>query len=360
MRDGLAPMKSIWWPSPDARAVSLALLWAAVPVTGCGLQEHPRGTPAAVSSGSSKQDAAPARRYLDARLPDPPPRESPADAASGTDAARPVAAAGPAPVISGPGVMIDGTMVPRQKVIVLLHLGHSNMAGRAQGPADLKPYFYDTDPHLWQYQKGNVWKPAQEPLSPDGGTPGHPQGAGPGMALLRRALALAPDAYIVSIGRGSSLDFSASCFTYRKGGLYYDSVIGPALELKGRVTFGGVFTMLGYDGRTNPMAKNGGYIACLEGLAADYRAALGDPDLPFIAGDYERGASGTWSPTCCGAPSVVMQLALVPTRISRSFLIPTDGLPMQDDHHYNFTGHKLWADRAFQGMADAGLLPWVH
>jgi hypothetical protein len=233
------------------------------------------------------------------------------------------------------------------------------MAGRALGPPELKGDFYDTDPHLWQYQKGGVWKPAKEPLCPDGGTPGHPQGAGPGMALLHRALKAAPDAYVVSIGRGSSLDFGASCFTFRKGGLFYDSIMGPALELKGKVTFAGLFTMLGYDGRTDPMAKNDGFINCLAGLAADFRGDLGEPNLPFIAGDYERGATGTWSPNCCGAPQVIAQLALVPMRVPHSFLIPTDGIPMQDDHHYNFLGHEMWADRAFMGMAANGLLPWA-
>jgi hypothetical protein len=351
-------MKSIW-PARRAPRSAVALCLLAVPLSGCGLQEHPHPTPSAVSSGPKERADAgePPRSSPDARIETPagPPADGAAPPADGA----PIAIDAAAPPVNGPGVMIGGTMVPREKVIVILHIGHSNMAGRALGPPDLKPAFYDTDAHLWQYQKGGVWKPAKEPLCPDGGTPGHPQGAGPGMALLRRALAAAPDAYVVSIGKGASLDFDASCFTFRKGGLYYDFVMAPALELKGKVTFGGVFTMLGYDGRTNPMAKNGGFIACLEGLAADYRAALGEPNLPFIAGGYESGATGTWSPACCGAPQVITQLALVPMRIPHSFLIPTEGIPMQDDHHYNLMGHHIWADRAFQGMADNGLLPWA-
>jgi hypothetical protein len=350
-------MKSIWWPS---FRVSLLLLAALLP--GCGLQEHPHSraaepAPGGSTGGSPDAETAPPARP-DAKGSEPPDSPLPDAGAARVEAgpSRPDAAAPPP---STAGVMIGGTMVPREKVIVLLHLGHSDMAGRALGPPELKPDFYDTDPHLWQYQKGGVWKPAKEPLSPDGGTPGHPQGAGPGMALLHRALVAAPDAYVISIGRGASLDFEAGCFTFRKGGLYYDSIIGPALELKGKVTFGGLFTMLGYDGRTDPKAKNGGYITCLEGLAADFRAALGEPDLPFIAGDYEHGATGTWSPACCGAPQVIAQLALVPMRVPHSFLIPTDGIPMQDDHHFNLTGHELWADRAFLGMAANGLLPWA-
>jgi hypothetical protein len=257
-------------------------------------------------------------------------------------------------------VNIGGHVVPREKAIVVLHIGHSNMAGRSFNPPELKPYFYDTDPHLWRYQKGGVWTPAKEPLSGDGGSPGHPQGAGPGMALLRSALAAAPDAYIISIGRGASLDFSASCFSFRKGSIFYDFVMAPAKELKGKVTFAGLVAMFGYDARTDPMAKSPGFIECLKGLAADFRSDLGEPDLPFIENDYERGASGSWSPKCCGAPQVIAQLAQVPTAIPRALLIPNDGIPMEDDHHFNLTGHKLWAERVFQALSASALIPWAQ
>jgi hypothetical protein len=265
--------------------------------------------------------------------------------------------AGPPP--SGITITINGTVVPKEKAIVLLHIGHSNMAGRAMGPANLMPYFYGTDPHLWRYQKGGQWTMATEPLAGDGGTPGYPQGAGPGMALLRTALAAAPDAYVISIGKGASLDFSASCFSFRKGGIFYDQVMVPALELKGKVTFAGLFAMFGYDGRSNPKAQSPGFINCLKGLAEDFRSDLGEPDMPFIQSDYERGATGIWSPTCCGAPQVIAQMAMVPAMIPRSVLIPTDGIPMQDNHHFNMLGHQQWAERVFTALMTNHLMPWA-
>jgi hypothetical protein len=33
---------------------------------------------------------------------------------------------------------------------------------------------------------------------------------------------------------------------------------------------------------------------------------------------------------------------------------------MQDDRHLNYQGHKTWAERAFQIMADKGWLPWAN
>jgi hypothetical protein len=91
-----------------------------------------------------------------------------------------------APPLSGITVSINGTVVPKEKVVVLLHLGHSNMAGRAKDPADQVPYFYNTDPHLWRYQAGGIWTPAKEWLCPDGGTPGiSPSNQGGSRFLLR-------------------------------------------------------------------------------------------------------------------------------------------------------------------------------
>jgi hypothetical protein len=250
-------------------------------------------------------------------------------------------------------------VIPKEKAIVILHIGHSNMAGRAQGPVELKPIFYDIHPQLWQYKGGGMWVPAKEPLNPDG-APDHafPQGAGPGMALMHRALQDAPDAFVISVGAGFSLNYGTSCFTFRKGGKHHAAVMGPALELKGKVTFAGLFTMLGYDGRTNGMAANGGYLECMKGLIADFRSELGEPDLPYLVGDYERGATGGFSPNSAGAQSVIAQLAKVPAAVPRSYLIPTDMVEMQDNHHYSMRGHMQWAELAFKAMETNGWMTW--
>jgi hypothetical protein len=55
------------------------------------------------------------------------------------------------------------------------------------------------------------------------------------MSILRTAMAAAPaDAYVVSIGRGQSGTTGGYCRSFRKGGLLYDYVMVPAMELKGR------------------------------------------------------------------------------------------------------------------------------
>ena len=264
------------------------------------------------------------------------------------------------PPASGVTIMINGKAVPKEKAIVLLHVGHSNMSGRAQGPADLKPYFYETHPNLWKYAKGGVWTPAKEVMYPDGAPDRNfPQGAGPAMAMLRRGLESAPDAHFISIGNGQSLNYGTSCFSYRKGGIHHANIIAAALELKGKVTFAALFTMLGYDGRTNARAQNGGYLECMKGLIADFRTALEEPELPYLVGDYERGATDGFSPNTAGAKQVIAQLAQVPGAVPRSYLIPTENVAMQDNHHYNMLGHKQWSDLAFKHLVSAGWAPWA-
>src|SRR5204863_6925254 len=104
-----------------------------------------------------------------------------------------------------------------------LHVGHSNMAGRATSPPELHDFNYVSVPRMWSYAKGGVWKAAVEPLSPDNVTMGK---AGPGMSILHAAQAVvASDVYVVSIGHGQSGDTGGFCRNFRKGGLFYSGVM---------------------------------------------------------------------------------------------------------------------------------------
>ena len=262
-----------------------------------------------------------------------------------------------AAALSQPGVVLGGVQVPRSKVVVFLHIGHSNMAGRATGPAELKPYFYDVNPHLWAYARGGAWRPAKEPLSGDMDTGND---AGPGMAILHAALNAAPDGYFVSIGHGQSGLAAGDCASYRKGGLLYDIVMAPARELKGTVTFGAIFTMLGITEHHLAMAQQQGFSDCMKGLAEDMRGDLGEPNLPFMVGGYELGATRPdVAPSTAFAKLIISQIQLIPGKTARADIIPTDGLPMQDDHHYNMLGYQIWANRGMGLLIGHGWAPWA-
>lgn len=256
----------------------------------------------------------------------------------------------------GAGVVIGGKAMAKEDVIVFLHLGHSNMAGRTDVPAELRPFNYNTDPQLWAYARGGAWRLAKEPLSGDYLTRG---GAGPGMSILHTALALAPTRIMVSIGRGHDGSIGGHCRNFRKGALLYDFVMAPAMELKGKVTFGAIFTMLGVNEFRRDAANLPRFHECLEGIASDMRTDLGDPGIPFVMGDWEAGATGDFDPTHDYAIVTRAQIKMAAANIPRSVLIPTEMLPMWDDHHYNLAGYKLWAERGFGLLQAAGLLPWA-
>jgi hypothetical protein len=259
------------------------------------------------------------------------------------------------PTDSAPGVTIAGVRVPRDRVIVFLHIGHSNMAGRSNTPDSLLPFNYDTDPRLWAYAAGGVWSPAHEPLSPDPMTAGR---AGPGMSILHTALPLVPpDAYLVSIGHGQSGALGGYCRNYRRGGLFYDVVMAPARELKGNVTFGAIFTMLGVSEADDSPAAMQNFGTCLEGVASDMREDLGLPDLPFMVGGWEEESTDEFIITGADAQIIVPQLAATVARVHRSALISGKGLPMADSHHYDLTGYKTWSERAWTIMQGNGWVP---
>ena len=350
-----------------SRSLGLSLLATAL-LLGCGLDVIPIETPAtpgpgepAGEGGSSPSTQPPASNGTGGsnggtggvrggtggsggRSSDPPATGGSAGASNDGGAA-PVDAAATPVVPGGPGVTINGKFVPREKAVVFLHIGHSNMAGRATTPADLKPFFYDVDPQLWSYGKGGTWRAAREPLAPDDSTG---NAAGPGMALLRTALSkAAPDTHFISIGHGHSGSFGGTCAGFRKNALLYDIVMGPARELKGRVTFGGIFTMLGQSEYRFPPNVQMMLADCLAAIASEMRADLEDPEIPFIVGDYEAGISrADIAPTSRNGQTITAQLRMAPDKISRAAVVPTEGLPMQDTHHFNMAGHKGWAERA--------------
>ncbi len=255
---------------------------------------------------------------------------------------------------SGITINIAGTVVPKEKAIVYIHFGHSNMQGQATLPAATRPFFYDTQPQLWVYRGANTFVLAKEPTAPSRSTDTK---AGPGTAILKTAAAAAPtDYHFISIGRGEG---SAPSPDYLKANnLLYPTVMTRAMELKGKVTFGAIFVMLGITERHLPAADQPGFPARMKQIIADMRADLGEPNLPVLACDYEMEATGTLSPTSAVGLAAIPMIRSLPGMITNLELVPTVGLGMMDDHHFNFDGHKLWAERGIMIMQTKGWFPW--
>ncbi|HEY0706810.1 MAG TPA: sialate O-acetylesterase [Polyangia bacterium] len=309
------------------------------------------------------------------------------------------------PPPAGSTIDIGGKAVPTDKVVAFIYIGTSNLAGRAQEPNDLKNYFLwygkslpgglpdpkldpsplPTDPRLWMFNLEEKFVPAREPSASDQSTD---QGAGPGMAIMRAAAAKWPDHTFISIGRGQSGERGGYCAHFLERNLitnqpwsttpptsnsdtegnkaygFYNEVINRrALKLKGKVTFGGIITMFGATeerpGAPVPSPPAEPYLSqCLIKIASTYREALGDPNIPFIIGDFEHGM-GDYTYEGVLGQKVRRQVQLAKNAVSNSDVITTDGIEMRDDHHFTMRGHKTWGDRAIEIIDKRGWATWA-
>jgi hypothetical protein len=351
------------------RAAALALCSV---LAACGLQEHPLGTPSGSApsptpppvvggGGGAGGTTVPTPPGVVPPTPGPtpsptpvtptpatPPGTTPPRSAYGGAATPPPPATTP---VSGGFVDIGGTRVPRERALVFIHYGHSNMAGHGINPTSLRPVFYDTDPKIWTYMGNGRFVPAREPTAPD-----NTDGAGPGMAWLKAAAAAAgPDYYFISIAKGRG---SAHTDEFMKGGLYYSTFMDRAIELKGKVTFAGVFVMLGITERHMPLPDQAGMADRTVKTISDIRADLGEPNLPVLHTDYEVTATGTLAVTTDLGRRIRPLILSLPMRLPNVAIIPTDQITLEDDHHFTLAGQKIWAERGVQIMIDRGWFPW--
>ncbi|HET6283373.1 MAG TPA: sialate O-acetylesterase [Polyangia bacterium] len=245
---------------------------------------------------------------------------------------------------------------PSNKMIAFIHFGHSNMAGRGDSPAADRPLFFTTTPGAWMYHTDKQWQLVQEPYSAGDSTTLQRMAGGPGTAIIKTALKNAAPGYqFVSIGKGNN---SAYCSQYLPGAVYYNGMIAGVNALKGKVTFGGVFIMLGITERHGTAADRSGYANCINKLMTNLRTIVGDPNLPLLLTDYEVTATGSLAVGGAVEQAIRPQIMMVPSVVSRSALVPTNNLNLYDDHHFQLDAHRIWVERAIQIMKDKGWFLW--
>ena len=254
---------------------------------------------------------------------------------------------------SGAGVTINGKFVPKEKAVVFIHFGHSNMRGAATTPTSLNSYFFNTVDGLWSYKASFTL--AKEPTAPQAGY----TSAGPGMAILHSAqgaVATTSDVQFISVGYGQG---SATTVDYQKSGSYYPIFMGWAGQLKGNVTFGAIVIMLGVtDGEHLASNLVPGFPSRVTQLVSDIRSDLGEPNLPVLFCDYEQNATGQYAITGAYGTVMVPLIKQLPGLISNLVLVPTDGIEMQDNHHFDLQGHEDWAGRVISLMQSNNWFPW--
>jgi hypothetical protein len=261
-----------------------------------------------------------------------------------------VAGSAGAPAASGVTITLGGVNVPKEKAIAFIHVGHSNMAGQARSPAGSRAFHYETHPHAYMYHAGSSPALAVEPKTAGG------PGAGPGTALVKEAALAAPDYYFISLGYGEP---SAYCSQFLPGALYYDALIAAPKAIKGKVTFGGIFIYLGITERHGNAEDVNGFSGCINKLVTSIRTDVGEPNLPALMNDYEVDASGEFIVGGAVATAIMPQIAKCPSVVSNFALVSADNVGMEDDHHFNFDGQRMWVQRAFTTMKDKGWRFWA-
>jgi hypothetical protein len=349
--------------SSAVRCAALRVGLAAFNLAACGVTEHPHATRAVDTSNDfgGSAPAAPAdppvtspAPAVESEVPVAAPPGGIAEAPGVVPLAPPVAEPAPAAPLSGVTIPLGGVDVPKERAIAFIHIGHSNMAGRASRPNSSRPYhFQETHPRAWLYHPGSPPELALEPK-----TAGDTQNAGPGTALVKEAAMLAaPDYYFISLGFGYP---SAYCTQFLRSGLYYDQLIAGPLAIKDRVTFGGIFIYLGITERHGTEADRTGFPNCINELVTSIRSDVGVPDLPLLINDYEVEGTGEFRVGGAVANAIMPQIAKIPTTVLNSALVSAEGLGMQDNHHFNLDGHRVWVQLALATMQEKGWFPWTQ
>ncbi|WP_437708595.1 sialate O-acetylesterase [Sorangium sp. So ce448] len=330
---------------------ALVSLFALVGGLACGVAEHPHDTqsvgagddfgPSSGAGGATTTGGASVGGAMTA-----------ASGSGGGSSGTGDAGAGGGPAPSGVTINLGGVDVPRERAIAFIHIGHSNMAGRATRPQSSRPYhFTETHPHAFMYHPGSAPELAIEPK-----TAGDTAAGGPGTALVKEAAMLAPDNYFISLGFGWP---SAYCSQFIPGGLYYDKLIAAPKAIKGRVTFGGIFIYLGITERHGTAADRTGFPDCINTLVTAIRNDVGEPTLPALMNDYEVEGSGEFAVGGAVATAIRPEIERCPSVVSNFALVSAEGVGMQDDHHFNLDGHRTWVQRALATMKDKGWRPWA-
>lgn len=269
----------------------------------------------------------------------------------------------------GHAINLGGTVVPKEKMVVFLMIGHSNMAGQQIQASDGV-----THPRLWNYQwhSTKTWVPAKEtPGSRANGLGGRGAG-GPSMPLLKQLAALYPDYHFGVVNNASlsstlkgtntgnnTSNLPASENRYAKGATLYNEIITAAKAIQAEVTLGGIVCMLGaVEATRTPESVCRAFSSDLAEVATDMRTDLGLPNLPFYKGEYEAGASGQFALTRAMPAVIDSQIKLMPTKLAYSASINSVGIEMLDDHHYTAVkGQGEFAKRIITTMQTKGWFP---
>jgi len=227
-------------------------------------------------------------------------------------------------------VAAGGAEIPKEKLHVYLLIGQSNMAGRAPYAGKEK----DPIPGCLLLNDKNTWEPAKNPfnrystirkgLGMQKMNPGY--GFAVTMLQAEKGITLG---LVVNAKGGTSIKL------WKKGDKFFKDAVKRTLIAKKTGVLKGI---LWHQGESD--SKDTAYLEKLKTLIADLREALGEPDLPFVAGQVMN------------VPNINSQIEKLPSEVKLTGFASSKGLTAMDRWHFDAKSMKMLGVRYAQAILE--------
>ncbi len=244
-------------------------------------------------------------------------------------------------------IQLNGIEVPKDKFVVYIMVGHSNMAGRVS-ELDVSEH-----PRAWNYYikdfgqnlPHHTWILAKDCIHKDFSG----SGAGPCMPFLKKMVNEFPNYYFGVVENGNSgVECRQNYLKNNEAGTLdlYSEMVNALDTIKNSVTFGGIICMLGVAEACNAADSTcRKFSSDIALMVQQFRDTLGLPKLPFLMGGFERDGPSVKSDGKYWQ-IIDSQTNLVPSMVPVSGLIPSDSLAYFDRWHYTKSSYLIWTQRA--------------
>lgn len=229
----------------------------------------------------------------------------------------------------------QGADAPGDLQLFLL-VGQSNMAGRGKvQPEDRIPH-----PQIWVLDKHDAWVRQGEPIHFDKPF----AGVGLGYTFAKELAAENPG---VEIGLIPCAVGGTPIRRWKPGGDLFEAAVARArIALKQ----GKLRAILWHQGESECGSRKAAlaYADNLEKVATGFRDALGQPDLPFIAGELGEFLYLSEEPRAENARQINRAINELPSRVEGAAVVPSVGLDDGGDQlHFDSASQKQLGMRYF-------------
>ncbi|MDP4187616.1 MAG: sialate O-acetylesterase [Bacteroidota bacterium] len=221
------------------------------------------------------------------------------------------------------------------KLDVFLLIGQSNMAGRAE----IEPQDKDSLKNVFLFTgiSGKEWEKAANPLNKYSTVRKSlsMQKLGPGYTFARqmaKALKGKQIGLVVNAKGGTSIS------EWKPGATLYNEAVKRA---KMAMRYGTLKGIIWHQGESD-VAKTDTYLKDIAELIQSLRTDLGNPDLPFVAGQLSEDNTERHA-----FNEMIIQL---PSRVSHTGVITTEGTKTMEGTHFNSASQRLIGERYAKEM----------